>query len=124
MDSRIRRAIGIMESNVHRDISRDEMQRELNISYSRLRHLFKNETGLPPTKYLKALRMKRAKQFLENTFLNVKQIMLRLGIKDHSHFARDFKKTYGFTPTQYRSQHLQQVAVNEAAAYSPDPANK
>jgi transcriptional regulator GlxA family with amidase domain len=57
---------------------------------------------MTPAQYLKSLRMWKAKELLEETFLNVKQIMLRVGVKDQSHFVRDFRGLYGHTPTKYR----------------------
>ena len=56
--------------------------------------------------YLKALRMQTACELLETTDLSIKQIMLGVGIRDESHFVRDFKRKYGMTPTQYRAQFV------------------
>jgi hypothetical protein len=48
--------------------------------------------------------MQRAKELLETTFLSVKEIRTTIGINDHSHFIREFKKSYGMTPAQYRTR--------------------
>ena len=61
---------------------------------------------MPPAQFLKSLRLKRSKELLETTFLNVKQVMSSVGIKDKSHFTREFKRAYGLTPTQCRVAHL------------------
>lgn len=81
-----------------------EIALSVNLSQPRLRSLFKAETGMTPAQYLKSLRMKKAKELLEDeeAFLNVKQIMLRVGVKDQSHFVRDFCGLYGHMPTEYR----------------------
>ena len=47
--------------------------------------------------------MERAKNLLESSFLSVKEIAYQVGLNDESHFVRDFKSTYGFTPALYRS---------------------
>jgi hypothetical protein len=60
--------------------------------------------GMPPIKYLKLLRMERAKGLLESSFLSVKEIAFQVGLNDESHFVRDFKLTYGYSPTTYRAQ--------------------
>jgi transcriptional regulator GlxA family with amidase domain len=91
-----------MKEDLSRDLHVDEIATYMNISPSRLRCLFKLETGHSPIQYLKYLRMVKAKDLVENTFLNVKQIMCEVGIKDESHFVRDFKRTFGVTITQYR----------------------
>ena len=80
----------------------EEIARAVNLSTPRLRYLFKAETGTTPAQYQKLLRMQKAKELLEETFLNVKQIMLRVGVKDQSHFVRDFRALYRHTPAEYR----------------------
>ncbi len=50
--------------------------------------------------------MRRAKQFLETTFLSVKEIMTVVGLQDESHFVRDFKTVYGIPPGAYRKRRL------------------
>jgi AraC-like DNA-binding protein len=74
----------------------------LNLSKSRLHHLIKVEVGLPPAKLSKLLKVQATRQLLENTCLSIKQISHKVGVNDTSHFVRDFKRTIGVTPTQYR----------------------
>jgi AraC family transcriptional regulator of arabinose operon len=106
LEPRIQRAIRLMTVDLRRDVSLKELAQSLNLSESRLRHLFKEETGVSPVQYLKAQRMQKARKLLENTFLNVKEVMLKVGVKDKSHFIRDFKKAFGLSPSQYRARHL------------------
>lgn len=54
--------------------------------------------------YLKSLRMQRAKQLIDSTFLNTKEIMQRVGMKNESHFVREFKKMYGLPPGSYKQR--------------------
>lgn len=81
------------------------MAASVNLSYSRLEHLFKAETGITPVSYLKKLRIEKARELLETTFLTNQQIIVKVGICDESHFIRDFKKAYGLQPSQYRKRH-------------------
>jgi transcriptional regulator GlxA family with amidase domain len=102
MDFRVRHALRLISENLRRPLVLGEIARAVNLSTPRLRYLFKVETGMTPAQHLKALRMRKAKELLEETFLNVKQIMLQVGVKDQSHFVRDFRALYGHTPTEYR----------------------
>ena len=102
MDRRVQTAIHLMKMNLQTEILFDDLARSLNISPSRLRCLFKNQVGVSPSQYLKSLKMQKAKELAETTFLNAKQIMSLLGINDQSHFARDFKRVHGMTITKYR----------------------
>lgn len=59
---------------------------------------------MTPAQYLKSLRMQRAKQLIDSTFLNTKEIMRRVGMKDESHFVREFKRVYGLPPGSYKQR--------------------
>jgi transcriptional regulator GlxA family with amidase domain len=111
MDSRIYRVIALMGENLQREQSLAALAQAVNISPSRLYHLFKAETGTTPTHYLQTLRMRRAKYLLETTFLRVKEIGMKVGINGDSHFVRDFKLAYGMTPAQYRADYWSAFAA-------------
>ena len=74
----------------------------VNLSRSRFRHLFKQETGTSPAQFLKDMRLERAEKMLRTTFLSIKQILKQVGIASNAHFVHDFRRKYGTTPTAYR----------------------
>jgi len=74
----------------------------LHLSSSRFRHLFKQETGITPRRYIKQLRLQEAKQLLETSPLSVKEVTARVGVNDVSHFVRDFKAAFGLNPSELR----------------------
>jgi len=106
MDHRVKKIIALMKEYLHRGWPASRLAQFVNISPSRLHQLFKDETGLPPAKYLHSLRMQQAKELLEASYLSVKEVMAKVGVTDESHFVRDFKRTYGFTPAKYRERYL------------------
>lgn len=91
------------------------MAASVNLSPSRFQHLFKLETGISPASYLKALRIEEARRLLETTFLTNQEIIARVGIRDESHFARDFKKAHALSPGQYRARHHSQNNLSTSA---------
>lgn len=106
MDQRIERVIALMNDDLRRGFRLSKMAQSVNLSPTRLSYLFKSETGTPPARYLRTLRMHDAAMLLASTFLTVKEIMVRVGFSDDSHFVRYFKRSYGMTPTQYRRLNL------------------
>lgn len=102
MDARVEKVVSRMRTEFRQDPSLRELAQVVNLSQSRLRYLFKKETGVAPGHYLRAYRLEQAKELLETTFLSVKEIIRSIGVNDQSHFIREFKKTYGQTPAQYR----------------------
>lgn len=94
----------MMRDDVRGEVSLAEFAQSVNLSVWRLCHIFKSDVGMPPIKYLRLLRMERAKGLLESSFLSVKEIAYQVGLNDESHFVRDFKSTYGYSPAIYRAQ--------------------
>ena len=97
--------VEFLKANLHRKLTLREIAQGVNLSRSRVSYLIRAETGMPPFQHLKMLRMERARDLLEITFLSIKEIMAKIGIQDQSHFSRDFKKVHGLTPSEYRGLH-------------------
>jgi transcriptional regulator GlxA family with amidase domain len=104
LDKRVEKIIQMMREDVRGELSLAEFAQSVNLSVWRLCHIFKSDVGMPPIRYLRQLRMERAKHLLESSFLSVKEIAFQVGLNDESHFVRDFKSTYGYSPALYRSQ--------------------
>jgi transcriptional regulator GlxA family with amidase domain len=102
-----------MRRNLRAKLTLDDMARAVNLTSFHFCHLFKAQTGSSPAKYLKVLRLERARELLETTQLNVKEIRTLVGINDESHFARDFRATYKLTPQQYREHYLGLAATKK-----------
>ena len=62
----------------------------------------KKLTGYSPAKYILMKRMEEAKKLLEETDISVSEIMWQVGFDDPSHFSKQFKKHYAFSPAVYR----------------------
>ena len=102
----------MIESNFDRDLPVSEMARFVNLSVSHLQHLFKNDLDQSPARYVQVLRMERARELLESSSLSVKQILIRIGVKDRSNFERRFKQVYKLTPVQYRRMAVRNRIVS------------
>ncbi|MGH9404615.1 MAG: helix-turn-helix transcriptional regulator [Terriglobia bacterium] len=74
----------------------------VNLSASRLRHLFKQEVGTPLGAFVRTSRMEHARTLLDTTHLSVKQVAYESGLTDETHFIRGFKRAWGATPNAWR----------------------
>jgi transcriptional regulator GlxA family with amidase domain len=99
MDPRIASVIKYMETTIDASPSVPRLAALIGLSPSRFAHLFRDETGIPPARYLHRLRMQRARVLLERTFLSVRDVMRQVGFRDPSHFARDFRRYHGVAPS-------------------------
>jgi AraC-like DNA-binding protein len=112
LDKRVEKIIEMMREDVRGELSLAEFAQSVNLSVWRLCHIFKSDVGMPPIRYLRLLRMERAKDLLESSFLSVKEIAFQVGLTDESHFVRDFKSTYGYSPALYRSHFRKNGSEN------------
>lgn len=98
----IETAKNYIKNNYHKDISLDDVSREVNISPYYFSKLFKETTGENFIEYLTNLRMDKAKELLQTTECSMKEICARTGYSDPNYFSRSFKKNVGVTPTEYK----------------------
>ena len=75
-------------------------------SKSQLHRIIKAKTGVSFTGIIKQIRMQRARHFLLNTHIPVKNIAYLLGLDSAEHFTRMFKKYRGMTPIEYRESYM------------------
>ena len=101
MDKRVLWAIGEADERLS-EAKVETLAAGVNLSPSHFTHLFRQETGLTPAQYLRAVRLERARVLVTRTFLTVKQVMTQVGISAASHFTRDFRRYHGVTPSEAR----------------------
>jgi AraC-like DNA-binding protein len=78
----------------------DEIAVRLNLSASRLRHLFKERTGWSLGQFAKERKLCNARRILQETFCSVKETAAIAGFSDLSHFVRDYKTRFGWRPSE------------------------
>ena len=96
------RAQSYIKENFHKDLSLDEVSRQMDLSPYYFSKLFKEETGSNFVEYVTNLRIKRAKELLAGESCSMKEICAEVGYSDPNYFSRIFKKNTGVTPTEYR----------------------
>ena len=80
----------------------DAVCKSLFVNKYFLAHLFSQNLGMPPVKYLIQKRIEHACKCLETSDMNVADIGKACGFADPCYFSRIFKKTKGVTPLRYR----------------------
>jgi transcriptional regulator GlxA family with amidase domain len=112
MDSRVTKILHLLVTHPGgRQPRRSELARAVNLSPSRLSHLFKSETGVSIGSFARTRRIDVARTLLATSFLSVKEIAAVTGAGDPSHFVRNFRRAVGMTPGSYRrSTQVRQLA--------------
>jgi transcriptional regulator GlxA family with amidase domain len=106
-DRRIQKVLDILENNPFCSIN--ELAESVNLSRSRLEHLFKDQIGMQMGDYLLECRLKTAAELLKSSDMSVKEIAHLAGYEHSSSFIRAFKNMFGTIPSDYR-QSLAEMA--------------
>ncbi len=101
----IRRSREFMQNNIEEPIQMPDVAREMGVSYTTFRRLFKRYTGLAPSQYFTSLRIHRAKQLLHTTSSSIKEIAYRLQFENPEYFATLFKRHTGMRPSDFRQMN-------------------
>jgi transcriptional regulator GlxA family with amidase domain len=101
-DPRIRKLIHEIQAN--RDCRVVQIAKRLNLSTSRLMHLFRTETGMSLGSFIRRERLQRAADLLVCTDDKIETIGYSIGFRHVSSFSRAFSSRYSRSPASYRRQ--------------------
>lgn len=90
-----------MDGHFAENITLDALCAMTSFGKSYLLRSFTKQVGVSPYRYLQAVRLDRAKKFLERGIAPIDAAGLA-GFSDQSHFTRYFKDFTGLTPKQYQ----------------------
>ncbi len=96
------KVVDFLELNYMRKISQQECADYFHLNKDYLSRAFKKHTGVGMAKYLNNIRIRKAKELLKSTDLQVMEIADQVGYFDAKYFSRQFKLVTGMTPAQYR----------------------
>ncbi|MGG3572283.1 AraC family transcriptional regulator [Bacillus gobiensis] len=92
-----------LEQNMHKKMSLEEMADHFGFHPHYLIELFKKNTGTTPMQYLQALRLDKAKEYLEFTTHSISEIADFIGLTA-PYFSRLCCERFGKSPTKLREQ--------------------
>jgi len=99
---KLRRVREFIETHLDKNIDLGALAGTADLSLYHFARAFKQSTGVTPHAYLLQRRVKRAHQLLVRTNLPLAEIALQTGFADHSHFARQFRRLAGTSPSKVR----------------------
>ena len=99
---KVQNARRIINSNLEKEISIEELAVKVNLNRTTLQKVFKEMYGLTVNEYRTKARIQLAKNLLASTDLSITEIAGRSGYANASKFAEVFKKNEGILPKDWR----------------------
>lgn len=81
------------------------LSERLHLEYSHLSSMFSAVEGQSIQNFQNKIKTERIKELLEYEEFSISEIAYSLGYGNAAYLSTSFKKTTGFTPSQYRSLH-------------------
>lgn len=92
-------------SHIKERITIEDLANEYGVSASYLSRLFKKETGISVSAYIREQKIEVAKNLLRFSDYSLIDIANRLSFSSQSHFIQQFREAVGMTPKKYRDEH-------------------
>lgn len=81
----------------------ESLCRELGMSHSQLHRKLTALTGYSTNRYIRHIRIEKAKKMLQETQLSISEVAYATGFNDPYYFSRAFKQKEGLSPSEWRN---------------------
>lgn len=100
---RIQKMLSYIREHYAEAVTLEEIARSANISRSEAGRCFNTYVGCSPVDALIQHRLQVAHRLIKDTTRSLQEISYSCGFNSVHYFSRQFRKTYGYTPGQYRA---------------------
>ncbi len=103
----IKKAIQAVEDNMdNSEFTVEDLGRAVGLSRGHLYRKIMSITGSGPLEFIRILRLKRAKQYLEKSQMSVSEIAYLVGYNTPKNFSKCFKEEFHLTPSEYKEKSM------------------
>lgn len=102
---RIEIAFQYMRNHYDKEISLEDLARQVSMTEASFSRFIKKRTGLTFVESLNNIRLGHASRLLIDTTMHIAEISFKCGFNNLSYFNRVFKKKYACTPRQFRENY-------------------
>ena len=104
--------IDYIYSHLHCRLTVLELADIVGLNKSYLSHLFKNEIGIPLSKYILIRKIEASQRLLRYSDYSSSEIAELLSFSSQSHFVNSFHKETGMTPREYRNRYFNNTGLS------------
>jgi len=110
-NERIRKAFNFIKDNYKREVSLENVAKEVHMTVPSFCRYFKSQTNKTFIQFLIEYRINNALKLLIQSDKDIKNICYECGFNNYSHFNRSFKKINLISPSDYRKKILNSQLV-------------
>ncbi len=96
-----------VNDNYDKELSLELLGQLVNLHPVYLSKIFKEAADINLSSYITDVRMQKAAELLEQTNMQVQEIMKQIGYQKSQYFSKRFREKYGVTPKEYRMHKRQ-----------------
>lgn len=101
----------ILRNLQNEEYSIPDLCSEMAMSKSQLYRKFKALTGKSVAKYIRTLRMQKARELMQTTSLNITEVGYEVGMKSLSTFSQIFKEEFGEGPREFINRKNEKTVI-------------
>ncbi len=98
----VARAKSYIYEHYNEELSVEILAEQVYLSPGYFSYIFKKETGVNLSRFVRVYRIEKAKELLTNTNMKIVQICKETGFSNVSYFCKNFREYCGCSPEQYR----------------------
>lgn len=103
-DDALERACAYVVFHLHEPLRLNDVATSIaRTSAGHLARLFRFHRGMSFTRYIRELRLQKARELMLTTKMSIQQISRQVGYSDPSRFGKHFRSRFSITPSEYRS---------------------
>ena len=95
-------AARLMEENIEKPLSLDEIASATELSRRQIERLFKRHLNCVPKRYYLQMRLRRARELLLHTPMSIIDITAACGFRSTTHFSKCYHAQFGYPPSAER----------------------
>ena len=109
----------LMEDNIERPLSLDEIASATGLSRRQIERLFKRHLNCVPKRYYLQMRLRRARELLLQTSMPIIDITTACGFQSPPHFSRCYRAQFGCPPSAERMSRQGKVLPRVRGEIAP-----
>lgn len=105
-NSNLDKVLSYISENLNNSLKISSLASFCSMNKDHFSRSFKNKFGIRPSNYIQNMRIERAMMLLTTSEFSLKEIALKIGYENYSHFLRAFKEQVGKTPKEFKKDYF------------------